>query len=190
MRHHSKNNKEACSSVKIKVEINLRLKKTEGKSRLHLSRAVPVEAAPSSHIPARREKGDLERLISLKLSSHPQSQLSLLPSARYRPAPKNSPRIFTGEFPPRSAEQPKTFTHRTCSVRAKRRRRTDTGKETEIGRFCSWRQGNFFLFYVKRFLQEEDAKEDFILRALNNSIFLNICCNSYEINSFKDHFYI
>lgn len=113
---------------------------------MHRSRAVRVEAAPSSHIPARRKTGDLERLISLKLSSRPQSQLTLLSSARYRPAPKTSPTIFTGEFPTQSAEHPKTITHRTCSVRAsRRRRRTETGKEAEIGRFCSWRQGNFSL---------------------------------------------
>ena len=44
------------------------------KKKKKIARALHVKAAPSSHIPARRKKGDLERLISLKLSSQPHSQ--------------------------------------------------------------------------------------------------------------------
>lgn len=57
------------------------------------------KAAPSSHIPARRKKGDLERLISLKLSSHPLSSQSATVSP-LQALHRNVQTIFPGGFPP------------------------------------------------------------------------------------------
>lgn len=99
-------------------------KRPGGKKKIASSKAglSPCEGCPVlSHSSASQKKGDLERLIFLKLSSRPQSQ----PVCSHQPHTgprqththtKKSPRIYTGELPPRDTEQPRTSRHRTCSA--------------------------------------------------------------------------